>query len=305
MRKVLIITSSFDLTVDYIIDKYKEVTLFYRFNTDRFNDYEIIIGEQSGWIINSKFWRLRQEDVYSIYYRKPTLPKLEEYDPIYHNMMYREMVTVINGIVEVFKGVCLTKPSKLRNAENKVYQLSIARQIGFKLPKSLITNSPNDAKIFYALNKSIVKPISTGKIKTKNIIEYIQTNTVIDDLNIEDIILSPAYFQEYVKKDTEVRVTLINNVFYAVKIVSSNSTDWRKADSKNIYENMELPNTIKVMCKKMLGEMKIKFGAFDFIVSNNEYIFLEVNPNGQWYWLEEILELDISDTIHNFLVGKK
>lgn len=304
MKKILIITSSFDFTADYIINKYKAVTLFYRFNTDLFNEYEIIIDEKSGWIINNRFWTLKEEDVYSIYYRKPTLPKLEEYDSIYHGMMYREMITIINGIVEVFKGRCLTKPSKLRNAENKVYQLSIARQLGFKLPKSLITNSPDAAKKFNDSNKSIVKPISIGKINTKNNIEYIQTNIVNDDFNIEDIVLSPAYFQEYVNKDFEVRVTVINDMFYNVKIVSSDKIDWRKTNSKNIYENMELPKEIKEKCNKMLKIMKIDFGAFDFIVYNNEYFFLEVNPNGQWYWLEEALKLNISDSIHKYLVGE-
>ena len=50
--------------------------------------------------------------------------------------------------------------------------------------------------------------------------------------------------------------------------------------------------------------MKFAFGAFDFIVTpENEWIFLEVNPNGQWLWLEQSLSLDISKKILDNLIS--
>ena len=52
----------------------------------------------------------------------------------------------------------------------------------------------------------------------------------------------------------------------------------------------------------MLSYYKLKFGAFDFIVTpNNEWVFLELNPNGQWLWLEKALNINISKEIINFL----
>ncbi|MBZ9625614.1 hypothetical protein G9F71_022555 [Clostridium sp. FP2] len=304
MKKILIITSSVDLTVDYVINKYNQHALFYRFNTDYFQDYEIIVGNQEGWIIKNKYWIINEGEIDAIYYRKPVFPKLDEYNSMYHNMMYKEILTAIIGIIEVFKGRCLTKPSILRNAENKIVQMSIAREIGFRLPQSCITNSPNEARKFYNSNISIVKPISVGKVISGDKIEYIQTNMVDEDFNIEDIRLSPCYFQQYIKKDFEVRVTVINSIFYTVKIDSSDKVDWRKTSSNNIYNIIELPGEIKEQCSRMLRIMGLDFGAFDFIVSNNEYYFLEVNPNGQWYWLEDILHLDISKSVFEYLAGE-
>ena len=55
----------------------------------------------------------------------------------------------------------------------------------------------------------------------------------------------------------------------------------------------------------MLMDFQLEFGAFDFIVTNdNQWYFLEVNPNGQWLWLEKILALDISEKIIDLLDGK-
>lgn len=52
-----------------------------------------------------------------------------------------------------------------------------------------------------------------------------------------------------------------------------------------------------------MDNFKIKFGTFDFIVNNKkEWVFLEINPNGQWQWLEHALNLNIAEEIVKYLV---
>ena len=51
---------------------------------------------------------------------------------------------------------------------------------------------------------------------------------------------------------------------------------------------MELPKNVGNFCSSMLAHYGLHFGAFDFIYSKEgKYFFLELNPNGQWLWLEE------------------
>jgi len=83
--KVLIITSSIDYTVDYIISRYSGMD-FYRINTDMFEQYRFLI-HNNGWSIESAFGRIEDTEVQSIYYRKPLLPNLSEFDPTYHSMI--------------------------------------------------------------------------------------------------------------------------------------------------------------------------------------------------------------------------
>lgn len=53
-----------------------------------------------------------------------------------------------------------------------------------------------------------------------------------------------------------------------------------------------------------MDAFNLMFGAFDFIVTpRNEWVFLEVNPNGQWLWLERSLNLNISQKIVEYLIS--
>lgn len=304
MKKILIITSSNDFTADYMIEKFKDKANFYRFNTDKFSDYEISICNLHNWIIKNKYWKVKENDIDSIYFRKPVFPNLDEYDIKYHDIIRKEILTTIQGILETFKGRCLSRPSVLRKAENKIFQLNLSQDVGFTIPESLITNSNNFAKKFCINKTRIVKPLSTGKINYKNKVGIIQTNVVNKKIDIIGLECWPVYFQQYVKKDYELRVTVVNNNFYPVRIDTTEKIDWRKRNSKNKYSLVELPLEIKKKCIEMLDLLSLKFGAFDFIVSKGEYVFLEVNPNGQWYWLEYELNLNISDSIYNYLVGE-
>jgi glutathione synthase/RimK-type ligase-like ATP-grasp enzyme len=302
-KKILIITSSYDLTVDYFIEKFKEKTVFYRFNTDFFKDYIIEIDEIVGWVIKYKHWEINQSQIDAIYYRKPSMPNISEYNPKFHRMIQKDLLTLFQGLVETFKGRCLTKPSILNLAENKIYQLAIAKDVGFNFPKTLISNSSNKAIAFSSTYHSIIKPLSSGRVYSESKVGIIQTNIVNEDFRIEGLELSPSYFQEYIKKDYEVRVTIICNSVFAVRIEASNQVDWRKSDSINHYSNIVLPQDITDKCYKMMDKLNLRFGAFDFIVNNGNYYFLEVNPNGQWLWLEEALNLKISDCIYDYLTG--
>lgn len=301
MNNILIITSSIDLTVDYIIDKYKELIGFYRLNTDLIDKYEIALRNEE-WLIKCDNWELKEDNISGIYYRKPMLPVLDMYETRYHHMMSKEIIILLHGIAETFSRKCLTKPSILNKADNKLLQLKLAKNIGFTLPTSLITNSNSQAKAFCKGNfKNIVKPISVGKINWDDKVGVIQTNVVDQNVTFTGLELCPAYFQEYQQKDYELRVTVVDNKFYPVSIRSTNKIDWRKNNTDNVYSLVDLPFDIEAKCLELMESLELKFGAFDFIVKDNIYIFLEINPNGQWLWLEQALDLDISRKIIDYL----
>ena len=303
--KILIITTQKDITVDYIINKYKETT-FFRVNTDLIGNYQIKIQDKDPfWEIQFGNTSINNLETLSIYYRKPLLPKLEEYDKNFRDFMRREIVSVIDGIVESFPGKCLTKPSILIRADNKILQLSLAKRVGFQIPSSLITNSTNIAKEFTTKQKSIIKPISIGKIYENDLIRIIQTNIVEERITMNNLEYCPSYFQEYKEKDYEVRATIIGKEIFAVRLDTQYNketlVDWRRKPELVKYSIIQLPQEIETKCFKLLRILNLDFGAFDFIVSNHEYIFLEVNANGQWGWLEGKLGINISGSIIKYL----
>lgn len=298
MKNILIITNTIDLTVDYLIDKYSNQINFFRFNTDRFQDYNIQItfeGTVIGYTDKSSSLNLSECD--SLYYRKISMPSLDDYSPQYQKMMQQEMMTVINGIAETAGAIAITRPSIMRKADNKIVQLKIAKEVGFTLPRSLITNSDSAATSFSSERTAIIKPISFGKIVGTSKVGFIQTNLVNNEAEINELSCSPAYFQSYQTKDYEVRLTIVNKQLFGVRIDSSDKVDWRKENAVLQYRKISIPLPIAEKCLDMMRQLNLSFAAFDFIVSEGEYIFLELNANGQWLWLENELSLGIADAL--------
>lgn len=306
MKSVLIITNTIDLTSDYIINKFCDKINFFRFNTDRFYDYNIEVTPERTVIEykdNSSEINVLTCD--ALYYRKISLPILNDYEVKYRQLMQQEMLTVIDGIAETAGKIAITRPSILRRADNKLVQLKIAREIGFTLPNSLITNSDSSASRFCNEVKSIVKPISFGKIIDNNRVGFIQTNLVNNEQELEGLSSSPAYFQSYENKDYEIRLTIVKEQLFGVRIDSTDKVDWRKENAVIQYSKIDIPSDLAEKCLKMMERLNLTFAAFDFIVRGEEYYFLELNANGQWLWLEEKLNLTISEAIAHCLSGKE
>ena len=299
MSKILIITCSYDKTIDYIIEKNKYRANFFRFNVDLFADYGITISN-SYWEISYRNNTINSNTTLSIYYRKPTFPDTSDFAPEYRRIINSDILAIIDGLANRFCGVVLTKPYLLRQAENKIFQLIYAKSHSILMPKSFIGN--ND--YWKCINdQRIIKPISVGKIETSSGIAIIQTNLMHENDSYDSPELTPVYIQEYIKKSFEVRITVVDDDFFAVKIVSDNMIDWR-AGNNNQYEIIDIPIEIKKCIKMMMKDFQLRFGAIDYIVDvDGKWYFLEINPNGQWQWLECILGLSISDSIMNMLLG--
>jgi glutathione synthase/RimK-type ligase-like ATP-grasp enzyme len=297
-RQILVFTSSIDKTCDYLEEKYKEVS-FFRFNLDQFSSYlitvtangfEIILGDT---IIDNK-------SCCSIYYRKPMYEALDNiFDDKYHSFAHKEAHSIIEGITESFDGICLSRPSIMKRAGNKIFQATLAKKIGFNIPELHITN--NDKIVKNLSEESIVKPISVGYIIENNEKEFVQTNLLDSKVDLSYLKYSPAYFQKYESKDFEVRVTFVSNKSFAVKIVSENQVDWRKYGNIINYAEIELPLSISNKCKEFMNNCNMDFGCFDFIVNGNKWHFLEMNVNGQWAWLEFETGVNISGELIRFL----
>ena len=299
MKKILIVTSSNDLTVDYLLKKFSTIP-FFRFNLDQFSKYECSYTED-GFILKSSDAIISSEDCGSIYYRKPTFEDLNDiYDVQYHNFSHGESYSLIEGIIEAFSGPCLSRPSILKRANNKILQLNIAKSCGFRMPQSVITNSRAMIDSIIA-DKKIVKPIASGTIIKNGSKEFVQTNIFNPVFNTENLCYTPSYFQEFIDKDFEIRTTIVGSHISSVKIESRDRVDWRRPNNIVKYSHFNLPEHIERSCIALLNQLELQFGCIDILVKNDEFYFLELNANGQWAWLEMDLNLKISNSIIGLL----
>ncbi|WP_162922469.1 hypothetical protein [Aliivibrio sp. EL58] len=298
-KQILMITSTFDKTCDYLIKKYPEI-LFFRFNIDVFSEYKITCDTE-GFKIEHNNNKITSSTCLSIYFRKPTMEILDDrFNIKYHQFIHKEVYSIIEGITESFEGKVLTRPSIMRKANNKIVQASLVKKVGFSLPNMAITNN-NEILNKFTVTNGIIKPVSVGEITTNDTKEFVQTNKINPSFNTDLFKFSPVYLQDYIEKDYEVRVTVIDNNFFPVKITSTNNIDWRKPNNTVSYSMFDIPNEIKEKCLNYMKLCNMHFGCFDLLIKDSNWYFLEMNANGQWAWLELETGYEISHAIINHL----
>ncbi|MBA2649205.1 MAG: hypothetical protein H0U75_06310 [Legionella sp.] len=255
----------------------------------------------------------------SIWWRRPRRPKipdnLHEQDKNFakiENSIYHDSIPFLLN-----EGACWINPiASHQKTRSKIVQLKLAQQCRFKIPETLITNSPEDIKAFLLANKKnniIYKPFSPHYWAGINETRIVYTDKIsMDDLPSDQMLQAvPGIYQKYIEKKYELRVTCFGTHIQAIKIDSQNSsspTDWRKIPRNDLQiSEVQLPQPIKNKIILYMIKMGVVFGCFDFIVTpNDEYIFLELNEQGQFLWVEELLpELCYLEMFSEFIMNKR
>lgn len=252
--------------------------------------------------------------VKSVWYRRPSFFNLQIKDVIQKQQAEEEILSCLEGVwLTLSNSFWVSNPHSIERARKKVYQLSLASKIGFTIPKTIITNNPIKVKSFFDAcdGKIIYKTLKQSYFDYSEKSYNIPT-TLITPQHLEKIELiqtTPSFFQEQLDKSYEVRVTVVGQTVFAVKIDSqayeATKIDWRNPAyiDKLDYKIINLPKIIQYQCQQIVQELGLNFGAIDLVVNlKGEYIFLEINPNGQWQWLEYFTGINISGAIADMLV---
>jgi len=105
----------------------------------------------------------------------------------------------------------------------------------------------------------------------------------------------------------DVRVTVIGDSVFAAGIESTYldgaRIDFRRAEIFDLpHQYLELPNKVKMGCLDLVRQLGLRFGAIDLLLtSEGEYVFLEINPNGQWLWIEWVIGVPLTRTLCDLL----
>jgi hypothetical protein len=120
----------------------------------------------------------------------------------------------------------------------------------------------------------------------------------------------PVLVQPYVHKAYELRVTVVADQVFACRINSQGSprtqVDWRHYDLGNVpHRQITLPPETEAKILELMGSCDLVFGAIDLIVEpDGTHRFVEVNPFGQFAWIEGLTGMPISLAIADWLAGR-
>ena len=165
---------------------------------------------------------------------------------------------------------------------------------------------------FYEGSKKdvIYKPLRKGRLIRDEKQSFIFTNIVKNGTpaDFENVQYAPCLFQKYIHKKMELRVTVIGERVFTVSIDSQKVPgaihDWRRAQDNLIYKIFKLPGELECKCKELVKKLGLEFGAIDLIVTpNDEFVFVEINPNGQWAWIQQLIpDIPMRETLADLLI---
>jgi glutathione synthase/RimK-type ligase-like ATP-grasp enzyme len=230
-----------------------------------------------------------------------------------YDFCLREARAALLGSVLALGGRCMNPPEKVWAAEYKPYQLATAQAVGLAVPETVITNDPDEVVAAFKRfgGQMIGKPCRTGYVDYGDGGHAIYTSQILEDhfSKVDAARLSPAIYQPLVPKLCDVRVTAVGDTLFVAEIDSQSdpaaSVDWRRSVNPHLPHRVgSLPHEVEQQIRSLLRALGLSFGAVDLIrTPTNEYVFLEVNPSGQWLWVDDILGFGITASVADWLCG--
>ena len=292
----------------------------FRFDTDRFpTDIKLDIyygrdGERL--ILENEGERLDLREVSAVWYRRvaigegiPTTMDLQ-----LREASIQESRATVQGAIASVKAFHLDRVSHIRRASHKQLQLQVARELGIDTPRTLTTNNPQAVREFMleCEGGAIVKMLSSFAIYEGGRENVVFTNLVKpEDLeNLEELRFCPMTFQELIPKALELRTTIVGKFVFTAAIDSQSSEkaryDWRRQGLAFLkaWKPYNLPKEVEDKLIALMDYFGLNYGAIDLILTpDDRTVFLEVNPVGEFFWLEQCPGFPISQTIAELLLG--
>ena len=306
---ILILTNSADTTADYLCRCLsREAIEHVRVDTDN-----LIKRTRLEWSTSKAQIKLRGKtvdahEVKDVWLRRPTAPRLPGSDsPAKCHAAYEWAEAIEGFLAHIPRKRWINHPSANAGASHKLEQLSRAKQFGFCVPRTIVTQSPKTAKRFWKEfeGEVVVKPLAAGYIEevTKREDSLIYTNKIgVDEIRQAELIRKcPTLFQEKIQKFSDVRAVYLDGEVIAVELVAQDvdgcqRLDIRRNNMSDVrYRRCNIPAKMRRQIVALLKSYDLRFGAMDFAIdTQGNWVFFEVNPNGQWAWLDLEAGTDIA-----------
>ncbi|QHI38819.1 hypothetical protein IMCC3317_42190 [Kordia antarctica] len=231
------------------------------------------------------------------------------------NHISSELKTNYTYFLSLFPKAAKISSLKSEKDLNKLVILKEAEKVGFSIPDFLVTANKNSLKQFITKHgKCIVKPMSEccTYIVDKTIYKMLTELITVDTLPSIPEKFFPSFFQNCIEKKYEIRVFFVDNTCYSMAIFSQSNTktttDFRNYDyvKPNRIVPYKLPSLEAEKIITFINKMNFKIGSIDLIKSvANEYIFLEVNLNGQYGMLSHACNYHLDKKIAHYLMNQQ
>jgi len=247
--------------------------------------------------------------VSTIWYRRPRLPKLVDTFAFASDRSFAlaEWNAALDGLLTSSKVRFVNEPTCQRNV-SKPRQLKMAKEAGLTIPETLVTSSVAEAREFVARHRGRV----IHKALTSPTDRFLATKRWSDSdaaalLNLK---LAPTIFQEEIEGGLDLRITAMGERLIAAEFpataLETAETSWidNRLTLDVPYQEHALPFRVEAGIACLMKGLGLTFGTIDMkIDASGDYVFLEVNPQGQFLYVEILTGLPLARTMAEFLIS--
>jgi glutathione synthase/RimK-type ligase-like ATP-grasp enzyme len=266
-----------------------------RLNSERSAEWELNLEPGLRWQCRMRRRAITSDDCVGVWWRRPEVPKVAAALGPAAEAVADQWRAFLAALASVPGPIWVSDPADIRRAEGKALQLSRAREIGFDVPE---TSFSNDVKHIHELlmrwpAPAVAKSIASAwwEVGDEGRFVFASPLTVSDLPEASRFAAAPVCVQQAILPKRDVRVTVVGSaVFAAVRgdrdSAEGEALDWRLEPQRE-WMPYELPSSVEACCARLVRAFGLRFGGIDLAVDEEErHWFLELNPNGEWGWLQ-------------------
>jgi len=229
-------------------------------------------------------------------------------DPVHRRFAMSEATTAFSGLYQSLDAFWINDPVHDEVAHHKPWQLAVAQRIGLTIPPTLMTSDPGEAREFWQRHDGNViykqfRALPDAWRETRKL-------RAEDAAFADNIRVTPVIFQRFVEAIADLRVTVIGDEIFAAAADARGGEyplDFRFNQNLKWQPHI-LPSAVEDALHELMRQLGLKYGAIDLrLTPDDEYVFLEINPAGQFLWIELETDQRISEALatHLSCAGKR
>ena len=248
-------------------------------------------GDCRSFTFRTEHGRLDLDDVGAIWWRRPQPPQVstDVTRPTHRLFAANEAQEALSGLWHALDAFWINDPARDHVAHRKAFQLRVAQDVGLTIPKTLITNDPDAARSFvdhHGYRDVVYKAFAALEEEWRETRLLRQEELPL----LGNVRYAPVIFQEYVPAVYDLRITIVGDEIFPAAIYSQETSypvDFRMDMGNARIEAVTLPAAVEQGLKAFMHRLGLVYGAIDMRrTPDDRYVFLEINPAGQFLFVE-------------------
>lgn len=247
-------------------------------------------------------------DVGVAWWRRPEPFQLDASitDPVHRRFAWAESMHAVMGLWSALDTDWVNDPARDDEAGRKPHQLAVAARLGWHIPDTLITNDPDAARAFVARvgRENCVYKAFQGTEEAWRETRVLRPE---EAAGLDAVRFAPVILQRYVPAVRDVRVTVMGGEVFASAVhtdAAPYQADYRADLGVVPVSAHVLPSDVRRRCLALTRRLGLVYGAIDLrLTPEGRYVFLEINPSGQWRFMEERTGQPMTDAFADLLAA--